>query len=259
MSASPIFQNPHLDGRSFTIQGTSTGILLLHGFTATTVEVRPLGEYLHSKGFTIAAPLLPGHGTRPEDLIGVRWMDWVRCVDEAYSNLQKTCSQIFVAGESMGGLLGLYLASIHPEIKGILLFAPALHIPGIWKAGWISPFIKIMRKRYIADSDDELSGQLPWQGYNVLTLPSLRQLRQLQKEINHRLPQIKQPALIFQGKQDRTVDPQGAFFIHGRIGSEDKALVWLQNSGHCVLLDIERELVMAQVFDFIIEHLAPPQ
>lgn len=55
--------NPELDGSSITWQGGKTGFLLLHGFTATTAEVRPLGEALHAAGHTVSAPLLPGHGT----------------------------------------------------------------------------------------------------------------------------------------------------------------------------------------------------
>ena len=49
--------HPELDGASFTYQGGKTGFLLLHGFTATTAEVRPLGERLHAAGYTVSAPL----------------------------------------------------------------------------------------------------------------------------------------------------------------------------------------------------------
>jgi len=34
-------EHPELDGSSFHFQGGKTGFLLLHGFTATTAEVRP--------------------------------------------------------------------------------------------------------------------------------------------------------------------------------------------------------------------------
>ena len=38
-----LFINPHMDGSSFFFPGGPVGILLIHGFTATTVEVRALG------------------------------------------------------------------------------------------------------------------------------------------------------------------------------------------------------------------------
>ena len=60
--------NPHLEGDSFFWEGGEVGILLIHGFTATTAEVRPLAEFLHKNGYTVAGPLLPGHYTKPDDL-----------------------------------------------------------------------------------------------------------------------------------------------------------------------------------------------
>ena len=68
MKLNNYMKNPQLDGEDFFVQGNSTGILLIHGFTATTTEVRLLAENLHHVGFTVAGPLLPGHGTHPEDL-----------------------------------------------------------------------------------------------------------------------------------------------------------------------------------------------
>ena len=42
MNENVYMKNPHLDGESFYWQGNATGILLFHGFTATTTEVRLL-------------------------------------------------------------------------------------------------------------------------------------------------------------------------------------------------------------------------
>jgi hypothetical protein len=65
MNANSALQNPHLEGDSFTWESGPLGILLLHGFTATTAEVRPLAKLLHQDGYTVSGPLLPGFGTTP--------------------------------------------------------------------------------------------------------------------------------------------------------------------------------------------------
>ena len=66
------------DGKaSFFLSGSRTGCLLLHGFTSTPAELRPLGEALHRAGYTVHAPLLPGHGTSPEDLLHITYCDWI--------------------------------------------------------------------------------------------------------------------------------------------------------------------------------------
>lgn len=248
----PIFENPHLDGSTFFLSGEGTvNVLMLHGFTATTVEVRPLSEHLHSLGYTVLAPLLPGHGTRPEDLIGIRWQDWYRVAEDGYQSLAGNGKKTFVAGESMGGLLSLLLAANHAEISGVILFAPALIIRGIGRAKWIAPFKKTMPKNYLKDENDAAKDTLPWQGYNILTLSAVAQLERLQKAAAARLDRIHQPALIFQGKLDGTVDEAGATQIYQQIRTSDKALVWLENSGHCIVLDRELDEVKTQVSRFI--------
>ena len=53
--------NPDLAGETFYWESGKVGVLLVHGFTATTTEVRLLAQCLHAEGYTISAPLLPGH------------------------------------------------------------------------------------------------------------------------------------------------------------------------------------------------------
>lgn len=244
----PEYQNPHLDGSTFFLPGGSTGILLFHGFTATTVEVRPLAEYLNQAGYTINAPLLPGHGTSPEDMLKVHWQDWISCAERALKELANQCENVIVAGESMGGLLSLYLASQHTSIRGIMVYAPALKIDGIWKAYLLTPFKKIVPKGYIKDDEEEL---FPWQGYNVLPLPAVIQLNHLQKVVLKRLRKIHQPILVMQGQLDKTINPGGSKIIIAEVSSSQKELIWLERSGHCVVLDREFEEVRRASVEFI--------
>src|SRR2546430_6119642 len=47
--------------------GNRTGVLLLHGFGGSPVEVQPLANALAERGYTVDVPLLPRHGTTPRD------------------------------------------------------------------------------------------------------------------------------------------------------------------------------------------------
>ena len=47
--------NPELEGDAFFWKGGDKGILLIHGLTATTAEVRPLAKRFHDEGFTVSA------------------------------------------------------------------------------------------------------------------------------------------------------------------------------------------------------------
>ncbi len=98
--------------RAFWQAGTNgIGVLLLHGFTGSPVEMCLLGESLANEGYTVYAPLLPGHGTSPEDLAERTQDEFLEAVEEAYLKLQETCLVIHVVGQSMGGLLALSTCS----------------------------------------------------------------------------------------------------------------------------------------------------
>ena len=48
MQTDGYMRNPQLEGDDFLWKGNPTGVLLIHGFTATTAEVRLIAEKLHS-------------------------------------------------------------------------------------------------------------------------------------------------------------------------------------------------------------------
>src|SRR5689334_9920176 len=105
--------NPHLDRNAFYLNrgGGPTGVLLLHGWTGSPPEMRPMGEYLAAQGFVVHGPCLPGHGTQPEDLLPIRWSDWTAAAHAALDALAAECETVFVGGLSMGGLLTLHLGA----------------------------------------------------------------------------------------------------------------------------------------------------
>lgn len=249
---SPIF-NPQYDGNPFFWPGNPIGVLLVHGFTATVQEVRLLAVKLHEKGYSIGAPLLPGHYTQPADLNRVKWQDWIQASEEMFTRLQSHCQAIFVGGESTGALVALYLAGKHPEVAGILTYAPALKLAmkarDIALMRLIAPFVESVPKGSLDASNN-------WQGYPVNPLKGAIQLLMLQKEIYRLLPKIRQPVLIMQGRLDTTVHPSVPGIIAQRIGSQVKEIHWMERSSHCVLLDQELDQVDEITENFIQRCLA---
>ncbi len=248
MTQAPILRNPQLDGSAFFWKAGPTGILLCHGFTATTAEVRLLAQSLHSQGYTVAGSLLPGHGTTPQDCNRHTWQDWYAAVEHTYQKLATHCQTVIVGGESTGALLVLYLACQHPEVAAILCYAPVLRLKlnrGIvFVLSLCAPFLTSIPKA--ASTDDN-----PWQGYSVQPLKGASQILRLQKVILPLLPQVRPPILIMQGRLDPTVHPQSPQVIYDQVGSPIKELHWLEHSTHCVILDKERDLAADLTLAFL--------
>lgn len=243
-------QNPQLEGSSFYWPAGDHGILLIHGFTATTAEVRPLGQFLHAAGYTVSGLLLPGHGTYPEDANRFSWLDWAMSVDHAYQHLRKKCDRVFLGGESMGGLLTLYQASITQNIERIVVYAPALKLRS-QRAGvlarLLAPFMAVIQKPASPlTTADEL-----WNGYTVYPLKAMVELLKMQRAVLKQLPRIHQPLLIIQGRLDQAVDTGVPEQIRSRVNSAHIEIHWLENSGHCVILDQERQQAMEITLKFL--------
>lgn len=235
---------PELEGDDFYWQGNSTGILLIHGFTATTAEVRLAAEKLHQAGYTTAGPLLPGHGTDPDELNRTPWQMWLEKVKTFYERLQRDCDRVFVIGESMGSLLALLLAAQHPEIKGLCLFAPAIKVPNLWFSRWMAPFKAHLEKNMEEDG-------LAWQGYRVYPIKAMVQMLKLQQHTRKILPQIQQPTLVFTGEYDRSIAPESADIILKGIHSRMKTHLHMKESPHCILLAGELDQVIQRIIKFI--------
>lgn len=244
----PHLLNPDLDGSAFFWQAGPVGIFLSHGFTATSAEVRPLAQRFYEKGYTVAGPLLPGHGTRPEDLNQVRWQDWVCAGEEVLAKLFETCEQVFIGGESLGGLLALYLASQEPRAAGILLYAPVIRTTMSTKdklrLRLLAPFVTHVERASLDCSNG-------WQGYPGLPLKGIIQLLRFQRVTLKRFHHINQPVLIFQGRHDTTVAPEAGDIILNGVSSKIKERYWMENSEHTVVLDAEREQVAELSIQFV--------
>jgi carboxylesterase len=244
-----VLYNPHLEGDAFFWEAGPVGVLLSHGYTATTAEVRLFAKRLHEKGYSVAGPLLAGHGTQPEDLNRVKWQEWVDDGEKSYEQLKSRCENVFVGGESMGALVALALAGRHPEICGVMLYAPAIKLT-ISTADRIklyigSSFMPFARRESMDASDK-------WQGYDPeLPTKGIIELLKFQEATKKNLPKIIQPIIVFQGRNDTTVAVEAGDIILRGVSSAIKEHHWMENSSHPILIDNELDAVTDLSLRFI--------
>ena len=78
----------------FFFEGGTTGCLLIHGFSGSPPEMRPMGEYLAERGLTVLGVRLAGHGVTPEDMAPTGWRDWVGSAKRGLQELQDRCELV---------------------------------------------------------------------------------------------------------------------------------------------------------------------
>jgi esterase/lipase len=127
------------------------GVLLVHGLGDSPWSFRDIGERLAARGFLVRTVLLPGHGTRPEDLLDVELVDWRRVVQEQIRDLQGEVTRVYLAGFSLGANLVFEYAQAHAGIAGLLLFSPAFRSDEVFD--WLTPYIGWFRP-WLLDRDE---------------------------------------------------------------------------------------------------------
>jgi carboxylesterase len=241
----------------FSAAGGDAGALLLHGFTGTPFAMRRTAERLAAAGLTVEAPLLPGHGTRVEDLVPMRWADWSAAAERAYSDLRSRCSRVAVAGHSMGGTLACWLAERHAEVPGIALVNPL-----------VEPFPDEVRhgaRQLVAAGTDVWPGSTPdvadpdvrYPTYDGTPLAAFLSLCEGAEEVALRLDAVRCPVLLISSREDHVVPPSNGDLVASCVGGE-VTRVHLQRSYHAAMVDFDHEEVERRIEGFVRSVTAAP-
>jgi carboxylesterase len=251
-------RHPWLDPSAFYIEGGPVGALLIHGFTGAPTEMRGLGDHLAARGYTVSAPLLPGHGTSADDLAGRRWTEWAAAVQDAYDELSSRCDQLFVTGLSLGTLLTLNLVAENPA-AGIALYAPAIFFSNpLTKVSWIANVLPLNVPQSSAGSDlvDPEADKRAW-CYETIPGRAAHQVTMLSRRVRRLLSSVTIPILVVMSRGDGQLKYESGPYVIEHIGSQDKELLTLDNSGHNIMVDAQREMVWERTASFM-ERLAAP-
>jgi len=177
--------------------------------------------------------------------------DWFNSVLDGFHLLRGACEKIFVVGHSMGGLLTLKLSTEKNLSKIVTLAAPifideGLGLKNLPPREFCGNACIVQPRRKLNDVPRAAN-----EVYKKTPLISVHELVALIDEVKNFLPKVNAPILIMHGEDDHTAQPRSARFIMDNVGSPDKKIITVPNSGHLLPLDENRDFVFESVLNFL--------
>jgi carboxylesterase len=233
-------------------------VLLLHGFGDTPQTVSYLASHLHSQGWAVRAPLLPGHGRTLDAFAASRASMWIDAARTELDQLRSRYETIAVVGQSMGGSLATIVSSETADVRVLALLAPYLSMPlRLRRAaslhyllGAIVPFLRAGGERSIRDPA-EVRRNL---GYGFTTPRLISELRHVVDAARSAAPKVTAPTLVVQSRQDNRIPPEAADQAYRLFTVEDRELIWTEGNGHVISVDYGRQAIFAAVTDWLESH-----
>jgi len=235
----------------------SLGVLLSHGFTGSPASMRPWGQYLANRGYTVRVPRLPGHGTTWQELNTVGWDDGYGEVDRSLTELLDRCERVAVCGLSMGGSLALRLAELRPDdVDAIVLVNPGVAIKDPRLT--LLPVLKHVVPSLPGIGNDIKKPGGDETGYTRTPLRALSSLLGGWQQVRADPPRVAAPLLVFRSVDDHVVDAISLDLIRAGVSSTIAEYVTLTNSFHVATLDFDAPLIFEQSTAFLATHLGSP-
>ncbi len=247
-----------MSAEPFDLEGDEHGVVCVHGFTGTPHEMRYLGERLHRDGYTVRGIRLPGHGTSEDDLDATTWADWAAAVDGAVLALRQRCRRVMIAGQSLGGLLALHTAArLGEHVDAVASLAAPLWLDGMGAraARWTAPggplHGRVRRLPKLGGSDvRDRAARRANPAYPTIPTVALASLCDFMRVVDDELPAVRAPLLVVHARHDHTAPVASAARIVDRVASSRIRSRILPDSYHLVTIDVERDIVAAEVSAF---------
>ena len=178
-------------------------VVLVHGLSDSAFSMRDLAQTLADGCYIARIALLPGHGTKPGDLLNVRLNDWTNTVKYLIAEAAREHDNVITVGFSLGALLTMAEA-IKPgtPIDAAITISPAFYLttsPYAEMTRWLYPF-----KRW-------LDKEKPDDTYRYEAIPTIAVAQTVKaKQRFHELLKlagsVAKPWLVIQSDDDLVVD-----------------------------------------------------
>jgi len=238
----------------FLLENSGTECCLcIHGFTGCPALFMPLGETLFALGYSVSAPLLPGHGTSPEDLSGVSELEWFRAAARELESLLGRYGTVHLVGLSLGGAIASWLAAEYANNAGL------------GRLVLLSPGFGLAEKKFYSvdyEASQDMLIPLPRRpsrgdgmdasryGYPAMSLKSVGQLILATERAKSSLGSIRARAMALYTSADAVADPEECAKAIAAIPSMARVHRY-EGGEHNLLLGPDRADVIGRIMTFL--------
>lgn len=226
-------------------------VLMLHGFTGNTSDVRQLGRYLEKHDIPSYSFNYEGHGEAPEKILKSSPYIWYKQVVDTYDELKKQYDRVFVVGLSIGGVLGLRL-TLDREVEALATVCSPMSLKTNDELlENFKTYARMFKSRFEQKDEGEIEKEI-----NLLSDESVfEDIRSFIMSVRDDLDEIYVPMFIAQGEKDVVIDQGSAKIIYDTVDSDIKNIIYYKDSGHVLTLDKDKETFFEDYYEFIKEHI----
>ncbi len=246
---------------AFTLAGRDDrAIVLLHGYNDSPQTMRSPARAFNDAGWTVYAPLLPGHGRSLQSFADSTADEWIDAGRTAVREARARHARIAVGGLSMGGAIAMVLAAEFEAVQGVVLFAPFFVtsrrmklIARLWAL--LAVWAKYLTGGNASKSIRDPEAREAIIAYRCSTPRLLREVERVVQRARAALPRVTQPVFVAQSTDDYRIPPAQAEAAFAALGSRDKTLHWTTGNGHVITMDYGHEALSAEAVAWLEQRM----
>lgn len=228
-------------------------ILMIHGFVGGSYDFNNFHNELEIyRKFDVFTYTLPAH-----DKIIVKDVKYTEWIDESKRQIEYLINngykEIYLIGHSMGGVIAAHLASIYPQVKKLVLAAPAFRY-FYFKDGKVdikgfNETVKNIPEIFKGENTEQVISRIL-----KTPIPTVIEFTKLVNHCQNCVNNINCPTLTIHGIDDVIVPAEGTEHVYNSVKSKTNILINIKNLNHDCFKGNKSKEVKSIIKEFLIKR-----
>lgn len=241
-------------------------VVIVHGFNSHSGYFQWVAEQLTVSDYEAYALDMRGRGNSDGERFYIQdYSDIIGDIDRLVT-IAKTAHPtlpIFLLGHSAGGVLSsVYTLEHQNRLNGFIsesfafqIFAPDFALAVLKGISHLVPHAHVVKLKTEDFSRNasvvEAMFNDPLIAHEVQPTKTMQQLVLAVERLKAEMSTITLPLLIMHGSEDKVTRPSGSQYFYDHAGSKDKTLKLYEGHYHDLLNDVDKEIVMADILQWL--------